>query len=361
MKKLLFILTFIAIKATASPFAKKDTTIVEFDDKSSNSKVKVISGKKTIELPKSLNLNNILKAIGVDSAERDRAIVLVSKGKGKDDTLLVLSNEGQKIKIITKEMKKDTSNKNARTIIKKVPDANDAKAEEEIAIEADRDANREASEEKDKDYTPKKAADKPRKFFSRSDFGLYVGINGFRNTDASNAFTDLRTFRSRYVALSFRKNVTLLKGKAADLALSYGPEIAWYNFMFDNSNVARYESNQVSFVANTKATQKSKLVMPYVNFPMMLNFGFKEEKFKIGFGGYLGYRVGGYTKEKFASGGKNKIQGSFGLEKPVYGLTAELGKKGSWTVFGRYDMSQLFKSNQTNAKDIQAFSVGFRL
>jgi hypothetical protein len=361
MKKLFFILAFIAIKATATPFAKKDTTIVEFDDKTSNSKVKVITGKKTFELPKSLNLNNILKAIGVDSAERNRAIVLVSKGNGKDDTLLVLSNEGQKIKIITKEMKKDSTNREARTVIKKVPDANDSRTEEEIAIDANRDANRNAQEEKDLDYAPKKADNKPHKFFSRSDFGLYLGINGLRNTDANNTFTDLRTWRSRYVALSFRKNATLVKGRSADLAFSYGPEIAWYNFMFDNSNVARYENGQVNFIANTKATEKSKLVVPYVNFPVLLNIGFKEEKFKIGFGGYIGYRVGGYTKEKFASGGKNKTQGSYGLEKPVYGLTAEIGKKGGWTIFGRYDMSQLFKSNQTNAKDLQAFSVGFRL
>jgi hypothetical protein len=359
MKKLFFILTFLAIKATAAPFAK-DTTIVEFDDKSSNSKIKVITGKKTLELPKNLNLENILKAIGVDSAERRKAVILINKGQSKDDTLFVISQEGQKIKIITKEMKKDSSNRNARTTIKKEADGTSASTEEQIDIDADRDANLNMKQEKDENYDPKPAA-KPRKFFSRSDFGLYLGINGFRNTDDAKPASDLRTWRSRYIAFSFRKNATLIKGKSADLAFSYGPEIAWYNFMFENSNVARYENGQVNFVANTKATEKSKLVMPYLNFPVLLNIGFKEEKFKIGFGGYVGYRVGGYTKEKFAANGKSKVEGSFGLEKPVYGLTAEIGKKGGWTVFGRYDMSNLFKSNQVNAKDIQAFSVGFRL
>jgi hypothetical protein len=356
MKKLITLISFTLLSHFG--FAKSDTTIVEFDDKTSNSKVKVITGKKTFELPKALNLNNILKAIGVDSAERDRALVLVSKGKSKNDTLLVISNEGDKIKIITKEIKKDTSIREEKTTIKRVPDAVDSREEEEITVERDADLK----EEKDPDYKPAKPSNnKPRKFFSKSDFGLYLGINGFRNADPSIEALNLRTWKSRYVALSFRKNATLIRGKAADLALSYGPEIAWYNFMFENSNVARYENGQVNFVTNTKATEKSKLVMPYLNLPILLNFGFKEDKFKIGFGGYVGYRVGGYTKEKYAASGKNKTEASFGLEKTVYGLTAELGKKGSWTLFGRYDMGQLFKSNQTNAKDIQAFSVGFRL
>ncbi len=361
MKKLFILFTFLSLKLAAAPMAK-DTTIVEFDDKSSNSKIKVITGKKTLELPRILNLESILKAVGVDSSERKKAIVLVNKGSGKNDTLFVLSQEGQKIKIITKEMKKDTS---ARTVIKKVPDATDSSTEEELEIDKDRDANiadeLSKNEEQDMDYDQKKPSKKSQKFFSRSDFGLYLGINGFRNTNDNSELEDLRTWKSRYLALSFRKNVTLIKGKSADLAFSYGPEIAWYNFMLQNSNVARYENGQVSFVANTKATEKSKLVVPYLNFPVLLNMGFKEDKFKIGIGGYIGYRVGGYTKEKFASGGKNKTEGSFGLEKPIYGLTAEIGKKGGFTLFGRYDMSNLFKSNQVNAKDIQAFSVGVRL
>lgn len=358
MKKL-FLITLLTGYQMATAAAAKDTTIIEFNDKGTNNKVKVITNNnKTIELPKSLNLENVLKAVGVDSNERERALVLISKGGSKRDTLLVFSKEGQRIKIITKDIisKKDT-------VIK------ESEKEMEMRIEKDEiesyeddhndNHNEHWNHDKKKSKTPKE-----KKFFSRSDFGLYIGLNNFANANEAKApsqLNALRTWQSRYVALSLRKNATLLKGKKMDLAFSYGPEIAWYNFMLQNSNLAKYENGQVSFVENTKETEKSKLVMPYLNFPVLLNFGFKEDKFKIGFGGYAGYRVGGYSMEKYSKKSENKVQGSFGFNDVIYGLTTEIGKKNGMTVFARYDLNKLFKDSQTSFKDIQAFSVGFRL
>ena len=87
--------------------------------------------------------------------------------------------------------------------------------------------------------------------------------------------------------------------------------------------------------------------MPYLNFPVLLNFGFKEDKFKIGFGGYVGYRVGGYSMEKFSRRSEDKVKGDFGMNDFVYGVTAEVGKKNGMTLFVRYDMNKLFKESQT--------------
>lgn len=351
MKKLIFIAAILGFKASFA-FVPKDTTIIEFDDKTAKSKVKVITNdKKTFEFPKSLNLDNVLKTLGVDSSEREKAIVLISKGKATNDTLLVISREGQKIKIVTKEMvsKKDTL-------------INDKKDSENDEIRTfDEDYSSEKAYKRKHDEKPDEPK-KPKKFFAKSDFGLYVGLNNFTKytSESPERLMGLRNLSSRYVALSFRKNATLVRGEKVDWALSYGPEIAWYNFMFKNSNVADMKNNQVVFVKNTKETEKSKLVMPYLNFPVMFNFGFKEEKFKIGFGGYAGYRVGGYTKEKYTSGGKNKVQDDFGFNDFIYGLTAEIGKKNGLTLFGRYDLNKLFKENQVNSLDTQAFSVGLR-
>lgn len=350
MKKLILLATYLGIQ-TAAIAMPKDTTIIEFDDKSSKSKVKVISGdKKTFEIPKSLNLNNILKALGVDSSEREKAYVLISKKADKQDTILVVSQEGQKIKIITKDLKMPKSD----TLIKE----NDEITTFEEQRNEDHDYDNSDHKNK-KEQAPKK----PKKFFSRSDFGIYLGLNNFTEytSKAPDQLLSLRNFASRYVALSFRKNATLVRGNKVDWAISYGPEIAWYNFMFKNSNVAKYDNNAVSFVENTKPTEKSKLVMPYVNFPVMFNFGFKEDKFKIGFGGYVGYRVGGYTKEKYVNGGKNKTKGDYGFNDLMYGVTAEIGKRNGMTIFARYDLNKLFKESQSNFDNIQAFSLGLRL
>ena len=94
---------------------------------------------------------------------------------------------------------------------------------------------------------------------------------------------------------------------------------------------------------------------------MLLNLGFKKEKFKIGVGGYVGYRVGGYTKEVYAGGGKEKDKGSLALNNFKYGLTTEVGMKYGGTLFFRYDLNDLFKDSQTNMKDMRAFSFGIRI
>ena len=362
MKKLLLITLLTGFQFAVSASAPRDTTIIEFNDKGTNNKVKVITNNnKIVELPKSLNLENVLRAIGVDSNERERALVLISKGGAKKDTLLVVSKEGQRIKIITKEMvmKSDTTIKEG-----------ERRVEDEIETFDDdnHDSDREHDSERDHNKHSKKKSPKEKRFFSKSDFGTYIGLNNFAHANevsAPSQLNGLRTWQSRYVALSLRKNATLVKGAKVDFAFSYGPEIAWYNFMLKNSNVAREVDlsgkSMVHFVANTKETEKSKLVMPYLNFPVLLNFGFKEDKFKMGFGGYAGYRIGGYTREKFSKRSEDKIKGDFGLNDFIYGVTAEVGKKNGMTLFVRYDMNKLFKESQTNFKDIQAFSVGFRL
>jgi hypothetical protein len=361
MKKLLLITLLTGYQFASASVASRDTTIIEFNDKSTNNKVKVITNNnKTVELPKSLNLENVLKAIGVDSNERERALVVISQGGAKKDTLLLLSREGQRIKIITKDMamKSDTTIKDSQ---KRMDDT----------IESyDEDDNNHDEHDSDKEHQKhsKKKSPKEKRFFSKSDFGTYIGLNNFAHANEASApsqLNGLRTWQSRYVALSLRKNATLVKGSKVDVAFSYGPEIAWYNFMLKNSNVAREidvrGKTMVEFVENTKETEKSKLVMPYLNFPVLLNFGFKEDKFKIGFGGYAGYRIGGYTREKFSKRSEDKVKGDFGLNDFIYGVTAEVGKKNGMTLFVRYDMNKLFKESQTNFKDIQAFSVGFRL
>jgi hypothetical protein len=351
MKKLIILIGLLSYHVAEAKY-ESDTTIIEFNDKTSNTKVKVIeNSNKTIELPKILNLNNILKAVGVDSSEREKAIVLVTKGANgsKSDTVLVVSQEGSRIKIVTRE----------RAVAVQDTTIREAQIEKEERIESFEEEDEDGNYENYQNPKPKKE----KKFFPRSDFAIYFGINNFVNGTPGqpNMQYNLRDFRSRYVALSFRKNATLVKGNKVDLAFSYGPEIAWYNFMLENSNLAVYDGKQVSFVDNTKPTQKSKLVMPYINLPLMLNLGFKEDKFKLGFGGYVGYRVGGYSKEKYVSGGKNKVKGDFGFNDVIYGLTTEFGKRNGLTFFMRYDLNKLFKDNQVYAKDLQAFSVGLRL
>ncbi|MCD8539512.1 MAG: outer membrane beta-barrel protein [Leadbetterella sp.] len=144
--------------------------------------------------------------------------------------------------------------------------------------------------------------------------------------------------------------------------LSYGPEFAWHNFMLTNSHTLQYENGQARFAENSKPTAKSKFVVPHINLPVLLNIGLKKEGFHFGVGGYIGYRIGGYTKVVYKEPkNKEKYNESLGLNDLKYGLTAEVGHRNRGTLFIRYDLSELFRSSQVNARDMQAFSFGIRI
>lgn len=356
MKRVLIIVFFsiVGSKCFANVIVKSDTTIVEFTDKKAQKRITVTTpDDNKFEIPINLNLENLLKEMGIDSSQRNRAIYLIGKNEGVQDTILVISQSGQRISIVANEKLKNTVKNNSKD--------EDRFSHSDSDESFDFDANDDDDDESYESSSTNHEANK--RFFSKSDFGFYLGLNNFQ--DKPNDEANLRAWRSRYIALSFRKHLTLVNGKNTDFALSYAPEFAWYNFMFENNNGAIYPpggaNRQVDFTDLQYNTEKSKLVVPHLNLPIMLHLGFKQAKFKVGVGGYVGYRVGGYTKVKDSNGDKEKVKGSFGLEDFQYGLTAEVGKRRGFTVFFRYALKDLFKSNQINASDLRPFSVGLRI
>lgn len=340
---LLILLGGISVKASY----KQDTTIVEFTDRGVKKRVTVYtSSKKDFELPRNLNLENVLKSIGVDSSERRRAITLLEQNSSTQDTLVITSTDGRNIRIITSDAK-DLSNR-------------DKSSDDHWERTGRKDDDDDTSNDTKTWYSKPKKKNTNGRFFSKSDFGIYLGLNNWAN--GPSALPSLQTWGSRFVALSFQRNATLINGKQVDFALSYGPEIAWNNFMLEGNNYIDHSTAQVEFLTAPKDLNKSKLVVTSLNLPVMLNFGFEEAKFKIAFGGYVGYRVGSYRKLKYSDSSKKEItKDNYGLNDFRYGLLAEIGKRRGITFFGRYDMGELFKSGQKNVDGVQAWTIGIRL
>ncbi|MFB0945844.1 MAG: hypothetical protein QMB24_06835 [Spirosomataceae bacterium] len=343
MKINVLILTLIGVFAAMSSFAvvlPSDTTVIEFTDKGVKKRVTVLTeGGKNFDVPKVLNLNNLLREIGVDSTERKKAMVMVEGDDGKKDTILVIARDGRTIKIVARNPFPEQA----------------TEADDRWTIN-----QKDSARKEDDDYVQRLGK---KRFFSKSDFGIYLGLNGWQNNNPAspNQLTDLRTGRSRYVALSFRKNATLLNTEQVDIALSLGPEIAWYNFMLQNDNIVTNVGDQVTFLEGNQQLPKSKLVMPYINLPILLNFGFEESQFQIGVGGYVGYRFGGYSKTKDANGNKTRLKDDYGMNDLFYGLTGELGRRRGLKLFVRYDLNPMFRDNQINANKLQAWSIGIRI
>jgi hypothetical protein len=305
-----------------------------------------VSSRHDFDLPHILDLENILKNIGVDSLQRKKTIILADNNGTKQDTLLVVTKDGGHIKVIlnsSKKMLRDTLDKDHWSHEKRI----------------NREEKYKYSDSDDDNRMPKKKKSDTRRFFPRNDFGIYIGLNNWAKGSVNNA--ELATWGSRYFALSQQRNITLINEEQFDLAFTYGTELAWNNFMFDANDVIEMSGRQVVFRDFGKNLSKSKLVVPMLNLPMMLNIGFEEAKFKIGIGGYVGYRIGGYSKLKYEDGKKEKLRRNYGLEGFRYGLMAELGRRRGATFFFRYDLNPVFKASQINAKSLQAWSVGFRL
>ncbi|WP_162628195.1 porin family protein [Arcticibacterium luteifluviistationis] len=346
MKKLLVLVSLISFittpnKAFSKAWAAVDTTILSFSDNSLNKRVTVIStGNKDLDIPISFNLEKLLTELGLDEEQTQSILSNIKNDKYQSDTLNVISPSGQKLQILG------------------IASPHKFPREEEYTNEYESEDNWESESNEDK-YSPESSP----KFFPKSDFGFYFGLNNYKNSSstAPSQLSKLRPWGSRYVAFSFRKNATISKSKNLDLALSYGPEFAIYNFMFENSNGLLNQNDQVSFETLEYDTKKSKLTVPYINLPILLSLGTKNKGFKLSLGGYMGYRIGSHTKTKDTDGNKEKIRDGFNLHRFNYGLTSEIGKKSGLSFFFRYDLRPLFESNQINAKKIQAYSFGIRL
>src|SRR5690606_34238460 len=127
----------------------------------------------------------------------------------------------------------------------------------------------------------------------------------------------VRPLGSWYVALSslHRSHV------AGGLFLEWGGGLSWYNFKFQNDNTLLAEGpEEVEFTSdlvNDFDYEKSKLTVSYINLSLVPVYQFGKNKyerggkfwdgrkryndlgFRIGAGGYVGYRLGSHTKVKY--------------------------------------------------------------
>ncbi len=328
MKKIAIILSLLVVGMT-EVVAKNwsDTTVVEFTDKGNKKRISIYTPSgKDFDLPKNLNMGNILKSIGVDSSEIEKAIVSIGNDQ---DTIVVLTKEGKNIKIIAR-----------------MP----SQSEVQNSEEGDHWSHGDQSGNTNKNST------KNKRFFSKNDFGVYLGLN---NWMPSQSETTLRPLGSRYFALSLRKYIPLSKSEKTDLVISYSPELQWNNFMFESNHLLSRQNNQYRIIEASSPVKKSKLVVTAINLPVMIHWGFKQSKLHLGFGAYLNYRLSSYAKVK-DNQGKEKIKGSYGLSDYRYGLAAEVGKRRGATFFLRYDLGGLFKKDQNYLNDLRSWSAGIR-
>ncbi len=199
------------------------------------------------------------------------------------------------------------------------------------------------------------------------DFGIYLGVNNY--SGSAPAGFDVRPGASRFVALSWRRNILLtnpaVSGKTK-LQLGIGPEIAWNNFVLDgnlrftndNDPFSSAKPQGIRVVADSRDLKKSKLTVCQFNVPVVLNIAFKSG-LTLGVGAYAGIRLDSYTKVKPEGGDPTRDHGPYALNNVRWGLTTELGWRNEARLFVRYEPSNLFRDGQ--GPNLNAWAVGVRL
>ncbi|HLK98654.1 MAG TPA: outer membrane beta-barrel protein [Hymenobacter sp.] len=199
------------------------------------------------------------------------------------------------------------------------------------------------------------------------DLGIDIGLNALVNKqNAQNELSpDLRPTGSRYISLNWHY-IQRVGGRRSPLYLMTGPELSFNNYMLDN-NTRFVSTNNVTSVRTEPELnlEKSKLATTVINLPLVALLNLRDDKhnstFRVGAGGFVGYRLASHTKIKYEDDGRNrkdKDRGSFNLEDFQYGLQGLIGLR-SVTLFAKYNLNELFKENR--GPQAQTLSFGISL
>lgn len=204
----------------------------------------------------------------------------------------------------------------------------------------------------------------------RQGFIVAVGLNAYSQNNPGGNYReedyDLRPFGSRYISLGYVRSATLVRGKSAGLHVDFGLDVAWNNLMFEGNNTVIKDPDMVRFPVGFRPNgfgevelRKSKLTVPYANFSLMPTVSFANAFFThISAGGYVGYRLGGYTKTKMPDGKKDRVRSDYYLNDFRYGAALELGIRSFPDLFVHYDMNPLFQENK--GPNVRMINFGLR-
>ncbi len=198
--------------------------------------------------------------------------------------------------------------------------------------------------------------------------GVEIGVNGYVNNQGefdmpeNYEFLDLKMGKSVNLKLNFyEQNFNLIANK---LGFTTGLGLEWVNYRFANDVQIRKDGNDIIGSSFNDQT-KSKLVVNYLNLPLMLeyqtNHHSKSNSFHIGAGIQTGLRIGSHTKRVIQDDGnkkKDKAPGDYHINPFKFDAMVRVGW-GKLNLHANYSLNTLFKNNR--GPELYPFSVGITL
>ena len=183
--------------------------------------------------------------------------------------------------------------------------------------------------------------------------GIEFGFNGFDNPDYSiyggNDFMSLNQGKSLEVGFNLHEvNIGLQKTKNS-IGLISGLGISFNNYRFENPYTLVGGTERTEpFLLDYDNLSKTKLVVGYLNVPLLLEFQIpvNQNKDRLFFNaGLIGsVKLGSYTKVKYGDT-KDKDRNGFNINSFKYTATARVGY-GDVYLFGTYSLTPLFETGK---------------
>ncbi|NMM49372.1 hypothetical protein [Marinigracilibium pacificum] len=357
--RLLYILTLSFITSLIS-FGQKDTLKLEF---SGNNTVIIQYNDSTgLDEIRSYDLNRI-----VDDYRNH-----LDSGDSEDFKMIIINNQGDYIRI--------KRNEKGKIYVIKSDGTTDVRVEgEDYESDDDNDESNYTFEyrknEKSSDSNRKRPGTKTT---GHIEYGLNNWMEGSDFPSGNNQYA-VKPWHSARIGGTIENKSSF----GGPLFLLWGAGIHWYNFKFEDpaTRISKTDNGVIFFSDQTQEYDhiKSKLTASYasLHFVPMLDFSYKKKNvtlddgtirkvtkynkksFRIGVGGYVGYRLASYSKFTYNLDGdkeKEKDFSSFNMNNFRYGVRGQIGF-GDFNFFVDYDLNSVF--DDKNAPDLNAVSFGF--
>lgn len=329
-----------------------DTVIIRLSD---NEEIKIISSSgNELQQLKKYDLNTIISELNRQS-----------DGTGEENVTIILEDESGTRYVLEENQDERGENSSLEDKLERL--------ERELEKLSSNLEGQENNQQEEVQFNKKKPKGTSSTFIMEFGLNNYL-VNG-EFPDANNELYAVNPIVSWYVALGSMNSTHI----AGPLSLDWGANVSWYNFKFDNERTRVLKADEGVIFYEDPATDfeaiKSKLVVPYLNATLVPMFVFGKKRssdwspfsyhehdgFRIGLGGYAGYRLGGRSKYVVKDNGdreRDKDRTNFYFNNWRYGARLQLGFKGV-DLFANYDLNELFVENK--GPQLNAFSFGIIL
>lgn len=200
--------------------------------------------------------------------------------------------------------------------------------------------------------------------------GFDLGVNGYLtpdndfNLNPGDDYLDLKMEKSINIKLNlFEQNFTIVRNH---LGLVTGLGLEYNNYRFDDNVVINETDAGVLFGYKdndgTRNYSKSKLVVDYLNVPLMIEYQTnkfsKPNSFHVSAGMLVGLKIGSHTKMVYNSGNKQKERNFTSLNPFKYDATVRIGW-GIVNLYADYSLGTMFKKDK--GPELYPFAMGITL